>query len=183
MITASRWLRKNTMTGWFDAVISHKTLPDITFTVVAWMPNCGDYCRAQAGDQTYGPRMTWLTFIASTRSIWPAFNQWGLTRRPVGSGLPMIGFDTFTYGNQADGANIYLLPVAIMFVDVITKSYKDAIVVSIRRRQYRAHASKILWPCKASWPVKSRQHLELTLLERYAHEVFLCDHYNQASRI
>ena len=80
----------------------------------------------------------------------------------VGSGLPMIGFDV-PYGNQTfieDGVNGYLLPVAENHVvDVITKSYKDAIVrlyekgtiEAMRQQSYDLAKGFLTSQVKAAW--------------------------------
>lgn len=171
MITASRLAQEKHIDWLVRAVIEvHKTLPDITFDIygsggmdaklreIIAEGQAGDYIRLMGhADLTdiYSQYEVYLT--ASTSE------GFGLTlMEAVGSGLPMIGFDV-PYGNQTfieDGGNGYLLPVAENHVvDVITKSYKDAIVrlyeegniEAMRQKSYDLAQGFLTSQVKAAW--------------------------------
>ena len=171
MITASRLAQEKHIDWLVRAVIEvHKTLPDITFDIygsggmdaklreIIVEAQAGDYIRLMGhADLTdiYSQHEVYLT--ASTSE------GFGLTlMEAVGSGLPMIGFDV-PYGNQTfieDGVNGYLLPVAENHVvDVITKSYKDAIVrlyekdniEAMRQKSYDLAKGFLTSQVKAAW--------------------------------
>ena len=171
MITASRLAQEKHIDWLVRAVIEvHKTLPDITFDIygsgsmdaklreIIVEGQAGEYIRLMGhADLTdiYSQYEVYLT--ASTSE------GFGLTlMEAVGSGLPMIGFDV-PYGNQTfiqDGVNGYLLPVAENHVvDVITKSYKDAIVrlyeegniEAMRQKSYDFAKGFLTSQVKAAW--------------------------------
>ena len=171
LITASRLAKEKHIDWLVKAVIeAHKELPELTFDIygsgsmdarlreIIVEAQAGDYIRLMGhADLTdiYSQYEVYLT--ASTSE------GFGLTlMEAVGSGLPMIGFDV-PYGNQTfiqDGTNGYLLPVAENHVvDVITKSYKDAIVrlyeegniEAMRQKSYDLAKGFLTSQVKAAW--------------------------------
>ncbi|MBS6761773.1 MAG: glycosyltransferase, partial [Streptococcus salivarius] len=171
MITASRLAQEKHIDWLVRAVIEvHKTLPDITFDIYGSGSMDAKLreiiVEAQAGDYIRLMGHADLTDIYSQYEVYLTASTsegFGLTlMEAVGSGLPMIGFDV-PYGNQTfieDGGNGYLLPVAENHVvDVITKSYKDAIVrlyekgniEAMRQKSYDLAKGFLTSQVKAAW--------------------------------
>ena len=171
MITASRLAQEKHIDWLVRAVIEvHKTLPDITFDIYGSGSMDAKLreiiVEAQAGDYIRLMGHADLTDIYSQYEVYLTASTsegFGLTlMEAVGSGLPMIGFDV-PYGNQTfieDGVNGYLLPVAENHVvDVITKSYKDAIVrlyekdniEAMRQKSYDLAKAFLTSQVKAAW--------------------------------
>ncbi len=112
----------------------------------------------------------WLTFIASTRSIWQLQPVKVLdSLMEVAVVQPsMIGFDVL-YGNQNSrwGQRIFLLSLKIMLWMLSLKFIWCASLYE--EGQYRVPCVKNLWPkLKASWPVG--RSLETVTWGRYAHD-------------
>ena len=178
------WLRKNTLTGWFVRLSRFIRLCQISLlistVVVVWMPSCvrllSKHKLATISDSW--ATLTWLIFIASTRSTWPLqpakvldLLLWRLLVQ-VFRWLDLTCLMGIKPLFKMGPTVICSLSLKIMLWMLSPSLIRMPLSVSTKKVISRPCVKNLMTLPKASWLVKSRQ-LGNSYLRRYAHDILM----------